>query len=64
MDGLLEFWDDWIGLERLKHLIGERKKKKALNMVLVPANMSRLSFGPCKKKICFLVSAKKFCFLK
>jgi len=22
-------------------------------MVLVPANMSRLSFGPCKKKICF-----------
>ena len=22
-------------------------------MVLVPANMPRLSFGPCKKKICF-----------
>jgi len=30
-------------------------------MVLVPANMSRLSFGPCKKKL-FLVPAKFFVF--
>jgi len=34
-----------------------------LNMVLVPANMLRLNFGPCKKKNLFLVPAKFF-FLK
>jgi len=32
-------------------------------MVLVPANMSRLSFGPCKKKICFW-SLQNFLFFK
>ena len=31
-------------------------------MVLVPANMSLLSFGPCKKKILFLVPVKFFVF--
>jgi len=33
-----------------------------LNMVLVPANMSRLSFDPCKIKILFFVPAKFFVF--
>ena len=32
-------------------------------MVLVPANMSRLSFGPCKKKNCFW-SLQNFLFFK
>jgi len=32
-------------------------------MVLVPANMSRLSFGPCKKKFCFW-SLQIFLFFK
>jgi len=32
-------------------------------MVLVPTNMPRLSFGPCKKKICFW-SLQKFLFFK
>ena len=31
-------------------------------MVLVPANMPRLSFGRCKKEILFLVPAKFFVF--
>jgi len=33
-----------------------------LNMVVVPANMSRLSFGPCKKKNLILVPTKFFVF--
>jgi len=33
-----------------------------LNIALVPANMARISFGPCKKKILFLVPAKFFVF--
>jgi len=33
-----------------------------LNMVLVPANMPRLSFDPCKKKKFVLVPAKIFVF--
>jgi len=36
---------------------------KKLNIALVPANMARLSFGPCKKKIVF-GPCKTFCFLK
>jgi len=32
-------------------------------MVLVPANMPRLSFGPCKKKNCFW-SLQNFLFFK
>jgi len=32
-------------------------------MVLVPTNMSRLSFGPCKKKNCFW-SLQNFLFFK
>jgi len=39
------------------------KKKKGLNIALVPANMARLSFGPCKKKFVF-DPCKIFCFLK
>jgi len=31
-------------------------------MTLVPANMSRLNFGPCKKNFLFLVPAKFFVF--
>jgi len=31
-------------------------------MVLVPANMPRFGFSPCKKKLLFLVSAKYFTF--
>ena len=34
-----------------------------LNIALVPANMTRLSFGPCKKKICFW-SLQNFLFFK
>ena len=33
-----------------------------LNIALVPANMFRLSFGPCKKKNLFLVPANFFVF--
>jgi len=36
---------------------------EGLNIALVPANMPRLSFGPCKKKICFW-SLKFFLFFK
>jgi len=31
-------------------------------MVLVPANMPHLSFGPCKKKICFWSLQKNLFF--
>jgi len=31
---------------------------EGLNITLVPANMSRLSFGPCKKKIQKSILAK------
>ena len=31
-------------------------------MVIVPANMSRFGFSPCKKKLLFLVPAKYFVF--
>ena len=31
-------------------------------MVLLPANMPRFSFSPCKKKLLFLVPAKYFVF--
>jgi len=31
-------------------------------MIVVPANMPRLSFGPCKKKKLILVPAKFFVF--
>jgi len=37
--------------------------KIGLNIALVSANMSRLSFGPYKKKIVF-GPCKIFCFLK
>jgi len=34
-----------------------------LNIALVPANIPRLSFGPCKKKNCFW-SLQNFLFFK
>jgi len=36
---------------------------EGLNIALVPANMARLSFGPCKKKNCFW-SLQNFLFFK
>jgi len=48
--------------EILKPMRASSLIKKSLNIALVPANMARLSFGPCKKKNLFLVPAKFFVF--
>jgi len=46
----------------MKHLTDNIKL--GLNIALAPANMARLSFGPCKKKNSEISPLKKFCLLK
>jgi len=47
---------------QMKHLTDNIKL--GLNIALAPANMARLSFGPCKKKNSEISPLKKFCLLK
>jgi len=48
----------------LKHPLNNKVLmiKKGLNITLVPANMARLSFGPCKKKNSKSILAKNLFF--